>query len=458
MLQRQIGQLASRSSLRATASAVNTPAQLVFVRFAAGSTDKSAFRKRAASRTGSKTPKKGKNTSIHPFAHTAAYSNFQKNAVELSEELPGTGLFEGQNRASLEDAPRVLRYSNETAKSLTHFGSFKLVQKNELFKDHATLVRPDSTPALFDFIKKGVSGSSKTNRVCITGTGGVGKSTALAQAHAIALENGYIVVPVPRPYDLVSGYFDTAAKTVNGTEIHQQPMYAKVLMARIAKGNRALLETIKTTKDYAFDIVNSTKKLTFAKGEIDLFSLLSYRSHSARSEILDAVIEELAIQTQHPVLFTLDDLNVFTNFQHAKNRDVNNNPIYHGQLQVPRTFLQFLSGEREFKSGAVLTALGPYRTTETISYGLGLQPHVDPYSKPDVFDPVLAGHLRANGGVKPFEISHYSMPETETMLGYYSNAKVFAEPLSEPLVQEKYFLSGNGNPKALLKTLTDTYA
>lgn len=454
MLQRQIGQFASR------ATRVSRQSVLVLTRSASNSSQKSSFsRKNAGAASKAKnTPKKTKGSSIYPFNHTAAYSNYQKNALELSEELPGTKLLDGKNPVQGSEEPQVLKYADETAKALTHFGSFKLAQKNELFKDRATLVRPSSTKAIFDIIKKGTSSSSKSNRFCITGSKGVGKSTALAQAQALAIENGYIVVPIPRSLELVSGEYDAVVNKKNKESgIFQQPMYVKRWMERIAKGNRDLLSTIKISQDYTFETVGSQQKLKFVKGESDLYTLLSNRAHNERCDIVDIVISELASQSSVPVLFTLDELNVFAVNQYAKNRDVDNKPIYHGKLQVPNTFLQFLSGEREFKNGAVIAALAPYKNGETIPVGLGLKAQADPYARPADYDPILAGKLLANGGVKPLEVGPLSLEETKTLLSYYSNAGVFPEPISEGLVQQKYFLSGNGNPKALLKSVTEVF-
>lgn len=491
MLQRQIGQLAGRSS-RVASSMSRTGVSLVLTRSVANSSQKSSFSRKGASAASSKkktTPKKTKGSSIYSFAHTAAYSNYQKNAPELSEELPGTHLLDGTKplQAAVEVAEgegegkeiesaaalaatapaeaQVLRYSSDTAKALTYFGSFKLTQRNELFKDRATLVRPSSTGALFEIIKKGTSSSSKTNRFCITGAKGVGKSTALAQAQALALENGYVVIPVPQAHELVSGEFDAVINKKKQKEsgssaastIFQQPMYVKRWMERIAKGNKELLSTIKISQDYSFETPGSQKKLKFTKGEHTIYSLLTNRSHSERCDIVEIVITELANQSDVPVLFTLDEFNVFAAKNYARNRDVDNKPIYHGQLQVPNTFLQFFSGEREFKNGAVIAALAAYKNGETIPVGLGLKAQAEPYSRANEYDHVLASKLLANGGVKPLDVSPFTLEETKTILSYYSNGGVISEPVSDSLVQQKYFLSGNGNPQALLKSCVEVF-
>lgn len=458
MLQRQIGQLGGLSSRVAFISQTSS---LILTRSASNASQKSSFSRKGAASASSKnknTPKKTKGSSIYSFSHTAAYSNYQKNAPELSEDLPGTQLLDGKNPLVSGPQSQVLKYSSATAKSLTHFGSFKCTQRHELFKDRASLVRPSSTGTLFDIIKKGTSSSSKTNRFCITGAKGVGKSTALTQAQALALENGYIVVPIPQAVDLVSGEFDAVInKKHKDSGIFQQPMYVKRWMERIAKGNMELLSTIKISQDYTFETLGSQKKLKFVKGENNLYSLLTNRSHSERCEILDFFINELASQSEVPVLFTMDEVNVFSAKQFARNRDTNNKPIYHCNLQVPNIFLQFFSGEREFKNGAVIAALASYKNGETIPVGLGLKAQADPYASAADFDPVLASKFLANGGVKTLEVSPFSLEETKTVLSYYSNGGVFPEPLSDSLVQQKYFLSGNGNPKALLKTCVEVF-
>lgn len=152
----------------------------------------------------------------------------------------------------------------------------------------------------------------------------------------------------------------------------------------------------------------------------------------------------------------MDDFNALSHHSYAVNRDVDNNPIYHGELQLPKIFLDFFSGERTFQNGVIMTGLSSYKNGYTIPHGLGQgKPYA--YAKSSDYDPTLAGKMRANGGVKAINIEPLTLEETEALLKYYSSGKVIHQPVDESFVQQKYFLSGNGNPLALLKSCIEVY-
>lgn len=362
-------------------------------------------------------------------------------------------------KTELFNNPSVYKFSENASKSLTIFGSFKPTQRHELFKDHATLIRNDTSAALFDAIESGISGSSQSNRICITGAKGVGKSSALAQAQAFAVEKGYVVIPVSRAFDLLSGNFDTAVNKRNKTSnIFLQPMYVKKLLKTIASGNKEVLNTIKISKNYTFGDASTRSELKFNAGESTLYDLIKRSNKEGHSEdvyIFDAFIDELSTQTIAPVLFTLDELNFFSYQPFALNRDINNNPIYHGNLQIPNTFLKFFSGERTFQKGAIISSLsGAYGVSETLEVGLGHKDTPKNYAKKTEYDEVLASKLK---GVKSIEVKHLTYEETAALLEYYKNGQVFSDELSEQFIQQKYFLSGNGNAQALIKSVTEVY-
>lgn len=422
---------------------------LIAVRYASKtsfsrSSDSSSSRKKNV-------PKKTKDSSIYDFQYTAAHLNLKRFAPEVQE-------YSDVLNPSVEvaDSSKVLRYSESAKKALVHFGGFQKTQRHELFKESATLVRKDLGNKLSSIIKKGINTSSKENRICITGAQGSGRSTALTQLQALAVDSGYVVISIPRALDLVSGSFDTVVDKKNGTKIYLQPMYIRRLMERIAKGNKEILSAIPLSKSYTLGTpgihsgVNAEIKL--AAEERSLYDLVKNKSYSENVYIFESFLEELASQTVAPVLFTLDDLNVFAYKQYARNRDVNNKPIYHGQLQVPNAFLSFLSGEREFKHGAIVGAFGPYRVSETLTVGLGQKDAPSPYASFEEYDATLASRLK---GVSTVEVEKFSIDETKLLLDYYKSGNVFPEEVSESFVQERYFLSGNGNAKALVKSVTE---
>lgn len=408
--------------------------------------------------------------SIHPFRHTAAYSRWNKDGIPAITEgsvgskiLDTTEIFAGKNVGAALDSTKatVYQYSSPAIKALTHLGSFKPVQRNELFKNKATLIRDSTSVQLFDILQKGSAESSKSNRYCITGAKGVGKSTALAQAHAFAVEQGHVVIHISRALNLINGSGPAVlAKTpknapASTTPVFNQPAHAKTLMTKIAKANASVLSSLTTSKPLSYDLPGS-KQLKFAQGT-PLYNLLRVDSRLNRNcEVLADFFAELSAQSEVPVLFTCDDFNVFSHHQYSANRDTENKPIYHGDLLIPKLFLDYFSGEKVFQKGAVIASLSSYKNGYTIPHGLN-EAAPNAYAKPEDYDPVLAGKLRNNGGVKKLEVKPFTFGETKTMLEYYDNASILHEPVTEAFVQEKYLLSGNGNALGLIKSCVGAF-
>ncbi|CAN6661001.1 small ribosomal subunit protein mS29 [Trichomonascus vanleenenianus] len=409
-----------------------------------------AFKKKASaeSTTGSVfkrgTPNADKGW-IYNFKETSAYSGLGRNAADLKDG-PGSTFMDVGNLA----ANTIVRYPSTAAKALGVFGSFKRGQQHELFKNKTTLVRERPSLALRELIARGKETASRENRACLTGELGVGKSTGLAQAQAFALLEGYVVVPVPRANELVSGENDAVFHA--GTQLFTQPMYVKQWMKRIASGNKALLSAIPLTqKDYHLPPRKTGGPVVTPKNLYEL--LMEGRMRKNIHDVMDTFMHELSVQTAAPVLFTMDDVNVFTERIYSANVDVHNNRIYHGKLQVPSYFLTFLSGEKSFVRGAVMTALsGSHRVNETITVGLGLQDSATPYAHPERYDELLSSKFR---GVQPIEVPRYTLHELRNLLAFYKQAELIPrDELTTDFVDQKYVLSGNGNARALLKTCT----
>lgn len=427
---------------------------------------KSSFTRKGAPAKGVKKgpPKQGGGTSIYPFEETVSiFRGKMQNIPQLSEELPGTQTLSVETAFPAKGSPvsTVYRYSDYATRALLYLDSLKGPQKHRLFKNPASLIREESSSNIYNLLKTGSSSPSKFNRICITGEKGVGKSTALNQAHALALEQNYVVIHISRPLKFILGYYDAIlaprSTLSSSSRVFNQPMYVQRLMQKVAQANKAVLETIAPSKDYVFENVNASKSVKFTPTNSTLYTMLrSGKTHPEKCEIFNAVIEELANNPSVPVLLTMDDFNVFSHYPYSLNRDVQNKRIYHGELQVPKIFLDFFSGERTFKNGVVMAALSSYKDGYTIPHGLGLS-EPDPYAKFKDYDPILAGKMRANGGVKPLEIKPFSFNETATLIQYYKNGGFISDEVTDSLIQQKYFLSGNGNPLGLFRTCFEQF-
>lgn len=377
------------------------------------------------------TPSKSKGW-ISNFKDTSAYSRLGKEAPKAKD----VDFFALDNLKTNE----IMRFPTATNSSLAAFGSFKRGQRHELFKDKTSLIRENVTLPIADFIAKGTDSKSSQNRMCLLGESGTGKSTALSQAQALAILNGYIVLPITRPRELISG--DNDAFYNEKLDQFIQPMYSRQWLKRVLKGNKTALQSIEykgkaATVNNLYDYIKSHKN----SGDKDI------------QEVVANVMNKLE-QCGKPVLFTLDDLNIFTEFSHAVNVDVENKPIYHGKLQFPKLFLDYLSGAKSFSKGAIIASTtGANRLNETIPAGLGLE-QPPAYSKIDRYDPELAKCLH---GVTPFTVPRYSQNETKKSIEYWHSVNVFPNEPDQSFIDQKYAVSGNGNPRSLLEACTRLY-
>lgn len=434
MLRRQGQQVVSRALGHSGVRAIHsTSAVLAFKKKSGDSTDSSVFKRG--------TPKE-KGNWIDDFINTASYGKFTKKALEPQVDGPGSNFFAAEQL----ETGKVFRYPSYAEECLRIFGSYRRGQKHELFKNHTTLIRENTSVPMAEAIKNGLKSSSKDNRFCLMGNKGTGKSTLLAQTQAFALQQGYVVIPVPRASELISG--DNDAFYNEALKMHIQPMYVRRWMKRVAKGNEKVLSQIPASDKFS----SGKKSASGAKSLYDV--LIEGRKKPEACQIMDQVIAELAAQETAPVLFTMDDINIFCQNVYSENTDYDNQHIYHGDLQVPKTFLDYLSGAKSFKRGAVVSAVNSsYKLNETIKAGLGFQ-EPTPYAKVERYDPTLASKFK---GVTPLTLQHYSQAETKTMLEYWISVGVIPSELDQQLLNQKYFISGNGNPEALLLACTENY-
>lgn len=443
------------------------------------------------------TPKKTAG-SIQNFRKTAAYGQFSRDAVKIPAGQLGSAILQldANNNQTLEkeedvssgasgaadlskgslDVGSVVQYDIPTRRALSYFGSFQRDQHHELFKERTTMIRGVSLE-LEKVLENGKNTPSSENRVCLIGDRGVGKSTTLAQAQALAVLKGYIVIPVPYAQELVSGRNDALYNESHG--FFAQPMYVKRWMKRVAKGNAAVLKEIAVPKGLA----SAQYEAHSPKMSENLYNfLLEGRRRRDAFVIMHEFLQILSTSgsdgVQAPVLFTLDELNAFCHNIHSVNRDTHNRPIYHGYLQVPKYFLQYLSGASSFNRGAIIAATtGKYRQNDTIPMGLGVgvsRPEDLVYADKTVYDKTLAAKLK---GVRPLVVERYSETESLQMLQLYQNAGLISDKSSastsasasdegalsattttttssspSSTVMELHLLAGVGNARDLLRT------
>lgn len=354
---------------------------------------------------------------------------------------------------------KVAFYSNQQYRSLYHLGAFKKNQFNELFPKPISLVREESTQKLIGLLQ-----DSFNKRFVLTGESGVGKSVLLAQAQAFAVESGQIILNFSQPDLFLNGrndfFYDANLKQ------YVQPMYLKSLLKKILKSNdENLLRSIILKSDYKYSNADpkdaAVKKfITFTKGKNTLFDLLTVKTHARnRGNLFQSILNELVQQNQAPVFFSVDNFSRMLTESFSAYKDVHNKNIPLLELQVGKAIMDVVSGNINFvnnKSSVVLAISGADRTNRTLPVGLNKLP-VDPYLKREHLDPDFAAALQ-KGKVQEFEVPKLNKEEVKQLVEFYLKSEVFLNKdiqnkSVEKLADEKYFLSGNGNSRELLKSI-----
>lgn len=356
---------------------------------------------------------------------------------------------------------QVCKYSSKQLKLLRHIGGFKKNQFNELFAQPTSLIRSASIGKLLTKLEN----PECSKRIIITGEPGIGKSTLLTQLQAYAVEYKYLVLNIPYPELLLNGrndfFWDEQLKS------YVQPMYLKKWLTKILKGNnRDLLSSIKLQNKYqfAFTTLSGTQDIILEKDQHSIHDLLTTKINAnLRGLQFKALIDEIYSQKGVPILFTIDNFSRLLTRSYTDYRDTNNKLIQTLDFQIAATIMKLASGEISLnnpKSCFAGAISGVDRTNNTLPVGLN-QIVEDVYMRKYHYDPTYA-HLLQKGKVEEFVLSKMSKDDVKLLLDYYSDANILPvketqDKELEQLVDEKFFISGNGNPRELLKSLTLAY-
>lgn len=387
------------------------------------------------------------------FSDTINTSGFNKNAIPV--ELPVFKPAEDINAV----LNKVSSYSEPQYRTLFRLGSFKKNQHNELFPKPISLIRENTTNKLIDLLK-----TSKERKYIITGEPGVGKSVLMAQLHAYAFESKYIIINISNPDLFLNGRSDFFYN--EGLNQYVQPMYLKKFLRKILKGNDpALLKSIKLKSDYKFSNGdpkdNAIKKnVTLVKEKNNLFDLLSIKTLPLnRGELFKAVITEVSKQENAPVLISVDNVSRLLTTSYSAYKNVENKNIFSLELQVPKFVMDSLSGDLSFKnkgSAVIMATSSEDRTNKTLPVGLG-KIEEDSYIKGYHYESQYANMLK-KGNVKEFSVPKLAKNEVRELIEFYLKSAVvpkneYLSKTVEQITDEKYLLSGNGNPRELIRSI-----
>lgn len=367
-----------------------------------------------------------------------------------ANEIPNLEVLEGELKEG-----SVVRYNALQMKKLIIAGSFKPNQYNELFQTPISLVTED-TKHMESFVKNASETSSKENKICFLGENGIGKSTLLAQTHGLISNLGdSIILPISYAYELVNGRTDFALD--QQLEKYTQPMYLKHWLSKIRSINAEVLSKLPVTKDHSFEGNTRHKSIVKAvPSRHTIFDLVKMQvTPRSRGKQLAAIIEELSKQDKIPVFLTVDNFSAFTSNHYTPYRDTTNKPLHVSKFQIASLVFDFASGEKSFKKGGVILSTSTDDKPSLNLYGgLGLT-KPDPYTSHGVYDRKLASKLNT---VTPYELHKFSKDDVANLVKKYIEADIFKKDdiegkSFETLVNQKYFLSGNGNPGELIKSV-----
>ncbi|CCH58007.1 hypothetical protein TBLA_0A02060 [Henningerozyma blattae CBS 6284] len=358
-----------------------------------------------------------------------------------------------------ESLNKVVNYTDRQYKYLHVLGAFKKDQFNELFKQPITLIRKDTTEEFIKLIE-----SSKIKNYIITGEPGVGKSVLLSQTQAYAIENNFITLNVSYPNLFINGrndfFFDQTANT------YFQPMYLKQLLSKLKNSADAkVYESLLLKNNYRFlgvisSLSSTHKTVNFEKGKNSVLDLLNLNIQPRqRGMLFQAIIDELSAQDKYPVLLTIDNFSSLLTNPYTAYKDTSNKNIFLMDLQLGKILMNIIEGKINFKnpkSAVVLAISGVDRTNQTLPVGLG-KLEEDVYVKPKYYEPRFSKILQ-NGGVQEFEVPKLNKSEVSQLIDFYIKSGIVSENDVEKtnettkLIDEKYIISGNGNPRELLKS------
>lgn len=325
-----------------------------------------------------------------------------------------------------------------------------------------SLVRKQTLELLdkLDAASKAMKGES----IVLDGRGGSGKSMLLAQSIAYALDDGWVVVSVPRAINLINS---STLYTYNAQhQAYLQPEATTQLLEAILKVNGAAAKQIKSAEAVEVDgskIDAGTPLETLLKRGMDDSS-----SAAAKQTLLEAVFKTLSSQSERPVLVAVDDAQALFRTSLYKDPDFINLESF--ELGIPRALLSLLiSPSSAISRGVFIAALSTTHTEfpspPELQIALSEKSSSDGTSKLltqaiNAYTKLNAHHLEHARKV----VKHADVVDTSKPLTKEEAAAIFAQLRDErrywSAVNDELFLEklveSNGNVRLFSKSLVST--
>ncbi|CAG8579878.1 579_t:CDS:10 [Paraglomus brasilianum] len=337
-----------------------------------------------------------------------------KPIVEVEETKPG-GL-------NVDVSGKVYTYPNDIMEKINVFGVPPIMSKEMKIFPKLSWIARDATLDLAKKLDGSKNKPSAETRIVLVGPLGVGKSSILLQIVGHALASDWIVIYIPSAIDLVNGKY--AYVKLSSGDYVQPTLIAKILK-QIHSVNRDKF-AVQDSKTIT-DLIDRIKDPNTAQ--------------TALEQVLDKIDK-----SSMPVLLAIDEINAlyatteFTSPDHTL--------LEPGNLFLPRTLLEYISGQKKFRNGAVIGATSLVHKP-TLSYALDAALHLTEVSPWKQVSPEIARYI--NKEVKSYRISEYSKNEAKALLDFYIRNNVVHEdaPTDESFTK-KYMLS-NGNARKFLE-------
>lgn len=412
------------------------------------------------------------------FKDTILTKNYKKIALKFDENLINDlPTINSENKDLILNS--FVKYPTDCIKKLHIAGSFKPNQYNELYSQPLTLFRSVEDLKLLEIVNK--NSTSLNNRFLINGQSGIGKSTILTHFQTFALNknnNNAILFPISNADLLVDGSNDF--KLNPETKKFDQPMYTRSFLKKFKNLNQDVLNKIPLSNEI-IPITNLYKKSNNAKINGSLLDFVDYILKASPLEsnttfAFTTILDELSKQDKLPVYLTIDNFSAFIQHGMTKYRDTQNRRIYFQNFTVADSLLQFVSGEKSFKNGAIMVAThGDHRLNNngTLDVLSGKKSSDDfAYAKFTDFDYRFANRLLQNNGLQNFNISKFNLDECKSLVDHLFKFNLIhneydldnqllsgnENTLIERIASQKYLISGNGIPRLIMDSCVLSYA
>ena len=320
----------------------------------------------------------------------------------------------------------VVRYSAQTLPQLKALNSFKKYQHHEVLGEPILLVSDNTANLHAQFVSRLLLTPSRENRVCLVGPKGVGKSTLLTQAQALALEGDVLVVHFDHPELMLNGTSDYVHN--NQLLLYQQPMFTKRWIQKFREANAAVLRKLPLLQDIVYTNIKQKRDFTLKKGQHTVFDLVD-QNRDFGKPIATMAFQKLIAELQHhsttvPVLVTIDNATALINEPQSKYWHPDHTPIHVKEFEIGAWLLSLILGEASFAKGGILLAeSSDNRHAHTLPVGLGLEVY-DPYYRLSECDYDIANLMLQHGGVKPFEVANLTKAHARELLEFWGAAGV----------------------------------